>query len=68
MKLSQWHTKNVKPVHIGLYQTKVICGKYIYWSWWNGEHWATGSLSDHSAIALRDSTGAQEKQWRGVVK
>jgi hypothetical protein len=69
VKLSQWHGGNVKPVHVGVYETKF---KQIYnsyssgYSLWNGRFWSNQyELND---IYQLDGFGVQNKQWRGIIK
>ena len=70
MKLSQWHSGSVKPVHVGVYERedKKLIGIFSHWT---GRYWTLG-FSDNNKYMLKASkTGrsySQDLAWRGIVK
>jgi hypothetical protein len=70
VKLSQWHGANVKPVHIGVYETMFEPVFKTYgsgYSLWNGKFWTyqnTELLYESDFCGVGD----QKKKWRGIVK
>lgn len=76
--LTPWFPPNVKPVHIGVYLTKIytdddpikgeVCGEGF--SYWSGHAWSdTGqSIEEAAARAKKFVPGFQNKPWRGLAK
>ena len=69
-KLSQWHSADTKPVHVGVYEVKTKeMGRDIAWSHWNGKRWSMQTISlKFVRIWVRSEATFQNKQWRGIVK
>ncbi|HET8688003.1 MAG TPA: hypothetical protein VFM18_15315 [Methanosarcina sp.] len=68
LKLSPWHSGDVKPIHVGLYQ--VFYKDKIMWCYWN-PFWGWAYENKKWALSKkwRGPEGAsQEKQWRGILK
>jgi hypothetical protein len=70
VKLSQWHGANVKPVHIGVYETMFETGYRSHesgYSFWNGKFW---TFQNPELLYESDfyGVGDQKKKWRGIVK
>jgi hypothetical protein len=79
-KLGPWHRAGVKPVHVGVYQVRVIyepaSGAYAYW---NGQRWGLRSWregterTDAEAIQRADADRAsfweaKQVSWRGLLR
>ena len=61
-QLTDWFPPEIKPVHVGVYQTD-FCG----YAHWNGKKWGYGRLSplDAKTCAVYRSA-IQNKSWRGL--
>jgi hypothetical protein len=59
MNLTDWFPETVKPVHVGVYETKHQNGTgATFWRYWNGRLWLLPNTSSHCVI--------QTRQWRGL--
>lgn len=69
MKLSQWHSGKVKPVHVGVYEVQPS-QEYKYYSWFDGKIWRGHWLSIDTAFENKyyEYEGSKTKNWRGIVK
>jgi len=68
MKYSKWHSAEVKPVYIGVYEKDYTIEKKVY-SYWNGKHWCDAQYS--IAEAYKEKIFAdwyQDDRWRGLAK
>ena len=77
MKKTDWFPPNIKPVHIGVYETqfKLPAEKWAKeeenkgYSYWNGKEWSNQRLNPEKARRYNDSYGAiQKKKWRGFTE
>lgn len=69
MKLTEWFPPNIKPVHIGIYNTSIPGNTDQFYSYWNGELWSGGYFKFAEAEKYNKMIGmTQYKQWRGVLK
>jgi hypothetical protein len=74
MKLTPWYSSHIKPVRIGLYETRFDRINYGTWingfSFWNGTKWACSFPTlEHAFKNKTWIIGAiQDKQWRGLTK
>ena len=69
--LTDWFPPDVKPVYIGVYQTKMTgTDGFIHkqkFSLWTGEKWMDSAITVTHA-ANRRFIGFQQKKWRGLAK
>ena len=69
-KLTPWFNVNIKPVHIGVYETGFVDDEpYNYrmkYSYWNGKYWCNQCDSIEIANANK-YIGHQNKIWRGLA-
>jgi hypothetical protein len=72
---SDWFPREVKPVHIGVYEVRVKAnGKIVRWfSYWNGLYWCLSASTPESAskFTMTHSDAAEHAggfEWRGLVK
>jgi len=68
MKLTNWFSRYVKPVHIGVYQRDSFTGDYSYW---NGKFWCVG-FTEIQELGRYPSTQKyasieQNAKWRGLA-
>lgn len=67
-KLTGWYPGEVKPVHVGMYQSKSYCGE-PQWRYWGGNRWGWGYENKRWAHAWRNQDGAtQDNEWRGLTE
>jgi hypothetical protein len=67
-KLTPWFPADVKPVHVGVYQTTPIDStKYQKW---NGEYWCAYTSDAKDAARLENSNKSkyQKVKWRGLAE
>lgn len=65
-QLTPWFPAEVKPVHVGLYQTTFGVIK-IGWSYWDGKKWGLEFPQKRMAKFHSPGTdGNQYKKWRGL--
>lgn len=63
LKLTPWFPGDVKPVHVGVYETDRI-GRFQYW---NGKSWGYYMPSAEAAERVKASFSArQQPEWRGL--
>ena len=70
-RYSRWFPKDVKPVHVGVYQTNWrVDGCWLQtWAYWDGEHWGhDASLAVNVKPFLKDGWlfPDQYRVWRGL--
>jgi hypothetical protein len=69
MKLTQWFSGDVKPVHIGVYERRLKFTTDVYYSLWDGENWQWLYWTVKDAAASAGAPSAfQNLPWRGVLK
>ena len=69
MKLTPWFPSHVKPVHVGIYKTRVGHWDSEFFSYWNGRQWSIGYPSMKTAMMNKRTTAAhQSKTWQGIAK
>lgn len=62
MKLTEWYPAHIKPMRVGIYETK----HWLYgqgFRLWNGEYWKSPSSS-----AICNFSFQRCAKWRGVKK
>lgn len=68
-KLSPWHDGSVKPVHVGVYQTKTKGDMVDIYQYWDGKFWGYMAWEKDGAVigsCLRSES--QKPKWRGILK
>lgn len=67
MKKTSWYPANIKPVHIGVYETDLVLALDRFgFSYWDGSYWGNQFETPERAEVRRDMRGAQDKPWRGL--
>jgi hypothetical protein len=69
MNTTEWFPAEIKPVHVGVYETEdSVFTDDAWYSYWNGEKWGWYSWKGvDDAYAKRDwDTGAPDARWRGL--
>jgi len=73
-KLTDWFMPEVKPVHVGVYQT---CESEIWartwanhgYQYWDGKHWGMCNTNPEMAAAeARHHSPHQVNYWRGLAE
>lgn len=65
-KVTRWFPPEVKPVHIGSYETRRYeQSEEMYCSWWNGRYWALDSFLHGETEYIAPSI-EQDRPWRGL--
>lgn len=70
MKLTPWFPPDVKPVHVGWYETNNGIGPNGH-SYWRGFKWSGTYFRNFSLVELRSlnySGAVQRKHWRGLAE
>ena len=69
-KLSQWHSVDTKPVHVGVYQVKTDNKNCVRpYAYWDGKLWSVFFYYTNNVRLFKDTKSAtQNKQWRGIAK
>jgi hypothetical protein len=63
-KLTPWFEPDQKPVHEGVYETRIPhCWGYCYW---DGHEWMDTRPTAEQAVEIR-RPGSQNKRWRGLA-
>jgi hypothetical protein len=76
MKLTPWFPPEVKPVHEGVYETRLLIGgAYVisvgFCHWTpprNGKPGRWGNQWAYITSARPDGSGVQDKSWRGLTR
>lgn len=63
-KKTNWFPFNIKPIHIGVYETKGW-GNVTIWSKWDGKQWLGDRWEFDSAKDSFTSSNYQNRKWRG---
>jgi hypothetical protein len=63
-KLTPWFSDDVKPLHVGVYETS-----FDTYQHWNGEWWGYCAVDVQTAYEMHDCKSAlQRNEWRGLAK
>lgn len=69
-KLTPWFPADVKPVHVGIYQTDAVYGRINY-QYWTGKHWGLQGFADDFWPYLnglaKHKSNFQNVKWRGLA-
>ncbi len=67
--VTEWFPVNVKPVHVGVYETILLSGQGEFlrqgYSLWDGNKWKDTN-NDVLSASKNSSIGVQRKKWRGL--
>jgi hypothetical protein len=63
-ELTEWYSADVKPVHVGVYETAFDI--HVGFCHWNGRQWGNQYLTLERADMLKVWPGNQDKAWRGL--
>ena len=63
-KMTRWFPVNIKPVHVGVYETN-LNGYMMGYSFWNGKYWSDTSFNLDMPPHFKKRRGMQNKKWRG---
>lgn len=72
MRKTEWFPANVKPVHVGVYETRDELD--VHWfNWWSGTHWGWGVTPDGVLRggwpkASSGNARCQRRPWRGQTE
>jgi hypothetical protein len=67
MKKTGWYPGNVKPVHVGVYETAPR-NNFRFFQFWNGEYWGCSKLTPRGAHESRDVRSSHQRDaWRGLT-
>jgi hypothetical protein len=67
MKKTKWYPGDVKPVHVGVYETAPMHGIRFY-QFWNGKSWGYASQSPDGADEWADVYSRHQSDcWRGLA-
>lgn len=71
-KLTPWFPANIKPVHEGVYQTKIHAGdKSGGFQYWNGFSWRFWGIDAQDAYYCKEARSGFNQgaiQWRGLTR
>lgn len=70
MKTTDWFPADIKPVHVGVYETKSpVFNQPGRFSFWSGKKWSAAFFDRFAARNHADiSTRFQERKWRGLAE
>ena len=63
-KMTRWFPVEIKPVHVGVYQTNLY-GHWVGYSFWTGKRWCDTAQKPELATKRK---GSQSKKWRGFTR
>jgi hypothetical protein len=69
VKLSQWHSEYLKPVHAGVYQrlyNEGLDGEVVVYCLWD-KVWFCYAMTPHNAVT-NCAVSDNRTKWRGIVK
>lgn len=71
-KLTPWFPPDVKPAHVGSYQTEddpSVLGHFNHgYQWWDGKAWGLFELTHHAAATSGHTRSSfQDNYWRGLA-
>lgn len=69
LKLTDWYTKDQKPVRVGVYERDY--GDYVSYCYWDGESFGPRTEEVIDAFWMYSGSGRSPNQgfsWRGVAK
>ena len=71
-QMTPWFPSGIKPVHVGVYQTKWYCvDEWDHgFAYWNGHKWSNGAESVEGAYGHKSwiNGAVQSKKWRGFTE
>jgi len=69
MKLTQWHSGKVKPVHIGVYEVQPS-DKHKYYSYFDGNKWRGHWWTIEHAYEKKSwqYVSSETTKWRGLAE
>jgi hypothetical protein len=68
MKMTKWFPGDVKPVHVGVYETAPMHGIQFF-QFWNGQSWGYAAQDPEMAREWSDMPSFhQNDSWRGLAK
>lgn len=71
-KLTEWFPANVKPVHVGVYETKspVLGDDPGWYCFWNGVDFCRAYPTPRHAVERGFGTTSQyqNREWRGLAE
>jgi hypothetical protein len=70
--LTPWFPPEVKPVHVGEYETDEFFAVGFARRWWNGSEWSVFYRDSDTAaekhVWRKSVTGVSDIRWRGLSK
>jgi hypothetical protein len=67
MKKTKWYPGNVKPVHVGVYETAPRYGRQFF-QFWDGKRWGFAAETVERAFEWRTVSSAHQfDDWRGLT-
>lgn len=67
-QLTPWYPGDVKPVRVGVYQTKNQIDKGAVYQRWNGLFWCLCCDTPDRAATWDDQSLFQRSKWRGLAQ
>lgn len=72
-KLTPWFPGHIKPVHVGVYPTRLLAndeGRVIDdgFAHWDGKFWGSNYDTPEEAAEAAQPPGYQNKPWRGLAE
>lgn len=68
MKKTPWFPADIKPVHVGVYETRAYNDEFIFFRFWNGSEWGPAAICVSDAYANAFFQGlTQDVKWRGLA-
>lgn len=69
MIVTQWFNKNIRPLHVGVYEVRCCYGCSKGFAKWNGYSWGISWVTKADADAFPEYAMAyQFKTWRGLAE
>jgi len=71
MKTTDWFPADIKPVHVGMYETKspILKDQPGWFCYWNGTSWCSSYQTMQHAYVFREFTSSfQDRKWRGLAE
>jgi hypothetical protein len=67
LKMTAWYPGNVRPAHVGVYETAPQHG-HKWFKFWNGSWWGYAANNVQRAFEWRDVRSAHQcDDWRGLT-
>ncbi|UIY58161.1 hypothetical protein [Burkholderia cepacia] len=64
--LTEWFPHEMKPVHVGVYETDFNVCRSGGWAYWDGKNWGNSCRRPSEANNRRYPSAIQNKGWRGL--